>query len=543
MRDSKNKRKRQRIIHEETDNSSSAENVVEATAVDPAPFEVPEQTTDSALAHDSTTPRANMLTHSAAPAPVPSYNNAPQISDDAPDDFSGRNKIQGNTKITKALDLIDRFSPDDKNDAVLQAERKYALRAPAALIDTAQSVKDVRQRGQRLFFERDEGQTKDGALRKGLDAAYIATQAASQVTPDQDQHEDSGTTAARKLFHGSADLIKMVATAEKKQKTDAPEQSPETAATPEIPRENPAVMPSKRDIEQYKRVQSRHAAMQGKPPVRAAPKGMTKDEMREAIRETNSEIREQNRPPQAIRNDVRRQKKAERTARRTSYRHKQRTGLRHGRNQNNNAPIRAPASGNAPTATTPPKPTQPTAPKADAAPAITPPPQPQPAAISKRKTGGTRPKRQRHKKPQPHAPPVPISPLQHGTPPSLTPDNSRGNENPAPVANREQPKPPKKKTAPPADKKQSKKSSSEKKPDKKASKLKHDEKTDKGNKLNFGENRQSNTFLAQGGRYIKGKAADKIHSEISKDEKEFGNTGLESSHKAVSATEKAHGGI
>jgi len=249
-------------------------------------------------------------------------------------------RLKLGTKGAKVLSVIDGYSPDDKDDFTLQAERKHGLRAPAAILNTRQSIVDLRKGGQRRFFERKDGEIEDSVLRKGLDVTYIATQVRTQITPDEDQDEESSVTATRKLIHGTTDFVQMVATAEKKpnheklentEKSDITEPSPDTSIdTPEAPVQKPFVKPSKNDIEQYKRVKTRHAATMGKPSVKTFPKDMSKDEMREVIRETNKEIMALERHPQSIQKDVKWQQQIYHTAKRTSYRNKRKTGLHHG---------------------------------------------------------------------------------------------------------------------------------------------------------------------------------------------------------------------
>ncbi|MCL1842291.1 MAG: hypothetical protein FWF79_00590, partial [Defluviitaleaceae bacterium] len=579
----------------------------------------PEPTSPTDSSGSTAPPQPSGSNPSTSPSPPPSNGSdtstigSPLITPTA----STLDKLDLNNKGSTVLHAIDKYSPDDRDDFVLQAERKHGLRAPAAVLSTTKSISDLRNRGQRLLFERQDGENKDGVLRKGLDAAYLASQARSQITPDEDAHEFSGTTATRKLIHGTADIIKMAATAEKKRKPQVKEVETSPLVhevTPDAPPETPVTRPSRRDIEQYKRVHSRQAALNSEPPVRAVPKDMSKEEMRGAIRSTNSEIRAQAPTPQATRNAVQRQRQAHRNSRRRNYYSKRKAKLRH-ENANtstqNIAPLpnasTAPAQISAPRpAPVPPASAPPTAP--ETIPAVTPsasnstqpgknsrrkanvpvssadsPPLPaavpldstprpapvppafaptapetipavapqasnptQPGSSDNQTAGRTR--RQRNsqqnsqRKPETQlTPQVPLSPLQHGEPPSLASSAPQRNEKSAPAPKNEKPKK--------SDKKPDKKTDTNKgkKPEvapenskKNEPKLKHDVKKDKDNKLNFEDAQQSNTFLAQGGRYIRGKAIDKIHSEISESEKDLGNTGVEAIHKAETTAENAH---
>jgi len=279
------------------------------------------------------------------------------------------------------------------------------------------------------------------------------------------------------------------------------------------------------DIEQYKRVKTRHAATMGKPPVKTFPKDMSKDEMREVIRETNKEIMALERHPQSIQRDVKWQQQVYHTAKRTSYRNKRKTGLHHGISKE--AKSLDTTIIPSPVASIPPVPPKPVIPatKFDVTnPAM-------PTVKKNQKSSWKTPKTPTT---------LPLSPLHHGTPPSLdTPklyDDSKSTSGTD-----------KKKTKTvetKIDKKQINKpdikTEKTKRIAKKDSKLNHLEKTDKESKLTFDNNQQSNTLLAQGSNYIMGKVADKIHSEISNAEKDFGNTGVESVHKAETVAEKAH---
>ena len=512
---------------------------------------------------------ANPATPSGSPAPIPTTPSGgnppldPDFTTPSPNASTAPNtdtpeseKPDWNTRGARILGAIDNYTPDDIDDFTLQAERKYGLRSPAAILDTTKSISDMRKGGQRRFFERTDGQTNDGALRKGLDAAYLASQAAVQLTPDEDADENSGTTATRKLIHGTADIIKMAGTAEKKptlQHENIAEAEPPPDIIPEAPQDKPFVKPSKHDIEQYKRVKSRQAAMNGQPPVLTVPKDMSKEEMREAIRQTNRDITAQGRSPQSIQHDVRRQRQSHRTTQRSNYRHKRQTGLHHNRSQTaqnavstDNTPASvSTVSQPAPSATaSAPVTTPEVATPSPAVPTVT-----QPHRNNGRQAGSKRPTRHSKKTPQLQGQPivVPLTPLQHGTPPSLSsqaPNNDSKTDKK--IDNKSVKNKPDNQTEKQVDNKQAKKSKPKAdNPDnskKKESKLKHDDKKDKDSKLNFADNQQSNTFLAQGSRHIQGKIADKIHSEISNAEKDFGNTGLETVHKAETAAEKAHSG-
>ncbi|MCL2456970.1 MAG: hypothetical protein FWD19_05430 [Defluviitaleaceae bacterium] len=131
----------------------------------------PEATTHeenfSSPASTRKTPRENNNSH--APPPPTARNP------------SSLDKLDLNNKGSKLLHAIDKFTPDDRNDIILQAERKHGLRAPAAVLNTAKSISDLQNRGQRLLFERSDGENKDGLLRKGLDAAYLTSQAGTQL--------------------------------------------------------------------------------------------------------------------------------------------------------------------------------------------------------------------------------------------------------------------------------------------------------------------------------------------------------------------------
>ena len=483
----------------------------------PSPSPAPNPTTPNGgtpnPVPNSTTPSLNMSTSPNVTAPEPE-------------------KPDWNTAGAKVLGAIDKYSPDDIDDFTLQAERKYGLRSPAAILDTTKSISDMRKGGQRLFFERKDGQTSDGVLRKGLDTTYLASQAAVQLTPDEDADENSGTTATRKLMHGTADIIKMAATAEKKpnlQHENIAEPTPDII--PETPQNKPFVKPSKRDIEQYKRVKSRQAAMNGASPVLTVPKDMSKDEMREAIRQTNRDITTQGRSPQSIQNSVRRQRQSNRTTQRSNYRHRRQTGLHHSSNQSTQNSVTTPPSASVQVT----------------APVVTPPglKHTQHSRNNGMQAGSKRTTRHSKKIPKLQGQPqvVPLSPLQHGTPPSLT---SQMPNSDSKADTKIDNKPVKNKFDKQTDNKQTKKPKPKtNNPDsakKTESKLKHDNKKDKDSKLNFADNQQSNTFLSQGGRYIRGKVADKIHSEISNAEKDFGNSGLETVHKAETAAENVHSG-
>ena len=526
---------------------------------------LPAPTSPTTSNESNVPPQPNGSNPSTSPSPPPSSGSdtasigSPLITPTA----STLDKLDLNNKGSTLLHAIDKYSPDDRDDFVLQAERKHGLRAPAAVLSTTKSISDLRNRGQRLLFEREDCENKDGLLRKGLDAAYLASQAASQITPDEEAHEFSGTTATRKLIHGTADIIKMAATAEKKCKPQVKEVETSPLVhevTPDAPPEAPATRPSRRDIEQYKRVHSRQAALNGEPPVRTIPANMSKEEMREAIRSTNSEIRAQAPNPQATRNAVQRQRQAHRNSQRRNYYSKRNAELRH-ENANvptqniaqNIAPIPNTSTASAQTSTplpaaVPLASAPPTAP--ETIPAVAPQPSnsTQPGSSDKQTAGNTRTRRQRNsqqnsqRKPETQLPPqVPLSPLQHGEPPSLASSAPQSNEKSAPAPKNEKPKKSDKKTDKKTDNKNGKKPEVAPENSKKNEpKLKHDVKKDNDSKLNFEDTQQSNTFLAQGGRYIRGKAIDKIHSEISESEKDLGNTGVEAIHKAETTAENSH---
>jgi len=205
----------------------------------------------------SSTPSSPIPPTSSIPTtPTSTQNSNTTIGNGVLDSVTGEeDRLKLSTKVAKVLSVIDGYSPDDKDDFTLQAERKHGLRAPAAILNTRHSIADLRKGGQRRFFERKDGETEDSVLRKGLDVTYIATQVGTQITPDEDQDEESSVTATRKLIHGTTDVVQMVATAEKKpnheklentEKSDITESSSDTPIDmPEAPVQKPFVKPSK----------------------------------------------------------------------------------------------------------------------------------------------------------------------------------------------------------------------------------------------------------------------------------------------------------
>jgi len=132
-------------------------------------------------------------------------------------------------RASKALHKIDQIIPHDPENDMVQAIKHDALETPAAILSASKDVKDLRSRGQRTLFEsrgrnktrnngntggRGNGKKKDRFLRRRLDQAYIASQAATNMMPDEVQGEDSGTTGVRAMVQEGAKIVKIFATAE-----------------------------------------------------------------------------------------------------------------------------------------------------------------------------------------------------------------------------------------------------------------------------------------------------------------------------------------
>jgi len=88
----------------------------------------------------------------------------------------------GNTLSSKLLHTLDQILPHDEENDVVQAVKHDVLETPAAFIDAFTDVRDMRQRGQRLFFEnKDNAETSSG--KRGRDSAYGESGGNPQTEP------------------------------------------------------------------------------------------------------------------------------------------------------------------------------------------------------------------------------------------------------------------------------------------------------------------------------------------------------------------------
>ena len=146
-------------------------------------------------------------------------------TDNQPDQQEPIAKTRRSRNIaSRALNKIDQAIPDDKENITAQAIKHDVLETPAAILNARRDIKDMRSRGRRSLFENKEksgkspvkGKKRDCLWRRRLDRSYIATQAAVNLMPDEQQGEDSGTKGVRTMITEGAKIVKILATAEKR---------------------------------------------------------------------------------------------------------------------------------------------------------------------------------------------------------------------------------------------------------------------------------------------------------------------------------------
>ncbi|MCL2388037.1 MAG: M23 family metallopeptidase [Defluviitaleaceae bacterium] len=278
-----------------------------------------------------------------------------------------------NGMADSAIDFGEQMFLDDPQNDVKHAVKKLE-RGVRTGRRSVKSISAVRRRHNRALFETAKPRnyeqrgrfrkklnrakrTAYKPLRRALSASSVAANIGAELVPDEYAHEQSGTAAVRSTTREGAELLTILATSEKR----AIPSKPPRAIPPKLPNiestnnsvekfkirdieqhnlsnwekrtkaplriepnNNIVEKPKRRDIEQYKRVRTKDAAIKGKMPTRTVPKEMSRDEMRQVIRKTNSNIRSQGLKPQSVSLPIKRQGIAHRAEQRTNYRRKKR---------------------------------------------------------------------------------------------------------------------------------------------------------------------------------------------------------------------------
>jgi len=126
--------------------------------------------------------------------------------------------VADSSTVTRLLRVTEQVLATDDN-AALQATRKD-IGAISAVIEASKATsqqKSMRLRNQqRRFYRNTPIKPSDSIENSAIDKSYVVAQGADALAPDETQDRNVGVTGGRKLVHGTARTLGVIALSEKK---------------------------------------------------------------------------------------------------------------------------------------------------------------------------------------------------------------------------------------------------------------------------------------------------------------------------------------
>jgi len=127
-------------------------------------------------------------------------------------------RVADASSVTRLLRASEQVLTVDDN-AALQVARKD-LRAISAVIDAGKATSQLKsmrlRKQQRRFYRNNPIKPSDSLAHTAIDNSYVVAQGADALAPDETYDKNVGVTGGRKLVHGTARSLGVIALSEKK---------------------------------------------------------------------------------------------------------------------------------------------------------------------------------------------------------------------------------------------------------------------------------------------------------------------------------------